>query len=55
MGKYSKTVNFADLGPRCIGKLSIFDLFAMVGARKTGLGGGSAQSLSFRWENIQTQ
>ena len=39
MGKYSKTVNFADLGPSCIGQLSIFDLFAMVGAQNTVLGG----------------
>ena len=50
MGKYSKTKNGF-----CGRKLSIFDLFAMVGAQNTGLGDGSAQSLSSRWENIQRQ
>ena len=55
MGRYSTTVDFADLGPCCIGKLCIFDVFAIVGAQNTGLGGGSAQSLSSLWENIQKQ
>ena len=39
MGRYSTTVDFADLGPCCIGKLCIFDVFAIVGAQNTGLGG----------------
>ena len=55
IGKYSTTVDFAALGPRCIGKLCICDVFAIVSAQNTGLGGGSAQSLSSLWENIQRQ